>query len=83
MNSDKIRQIIEAIGISAVVASLIFVGMQLLLDRRIAVADQYFNRAEAQRENLRTRTESEAFFANQEEMWELVKDHLGGTKTVK
>lgn len=71
MVTDRIRQIIEIIGIATIIASLVFVGMQLLLDRRVAMADQYFNRIEAQRATLRTRLESDAYFVNQEEMWEL------------
>ena len=65
------KQVLELVGVVAVVASLIFVGMQLMLDRRIARADQYFNRAEAQRANLRANMGSAEYYANQEAMWEL------------
>ena len=41
------KDIVEIVGIFAVVASLIFVGMQLMLDRKVALAEQYFNRAES------------------------------------
>lgn len=66
-----IRKNLELVGVVAVVASLIFVGMQLLLDRRIANAEQYANRAESRAANLRTLLESEAYFHNAESMWEL------------
>ena len=68
MKSDN-RQLFELIGVIAIVASLAFVGMQLLLDRRVAVAEQYFNRAEAQRADQRSKLESETYFQVQEERW--------------
>ena len=68
MKPDK-KQFIELIGVIAVISSLAFVGMQLLLDRRVAVAEQYFNRAEAQRADQRSKLESETYFQVQEERW--------------
>lgn len=62
-------QIIEVVGALAVVTSLIFVGMQLMLDRRVAIAGQYFNRAEAQRADMRVLMESDVYFEVQEERW--------------
>lgn len=41
------KELVEIVGIFAVVASLIFVGMQLQLDRKVALAEQYSNRAES------------------------------------
>ena len=41
------KHIAELIGISAIVASLIFVGLQLNQSQVIAVADQYQDRADA------------------------------------
>jgi hypothetical protein len=40
------KEIIEVTGLIAVVASLIFVGVQLSFDRRVALADQYQRRTE-------------------------------------
>lgn len=40
------KELVEIFGIVGVIASLIFVGMQLLLDRRLAIADQYQARME-------------------------------------
>jgi hypothetical protein len=65
------KEIIELVGIFALVASLIFVGMQLLLDRRIAMSDQYFNRAESVKSDLRAELESEESYLEFEEMWAL------------
>ena len=69
MKADK-KQIIEAIGIASVVASLLFVGIQLLLDRRLALAEQYFDRSESVKSDLRSLLESDAYYRSQEELWE-------------
>ena len=49
----KQKEVVEIVGIFAVVASLIFVGMQLMLDRKVALAEQYFNRAESAKADRR------------------------------
>jgi len=41
MNSDMIRDWLEIVGIAAVVASLVFVGLQLKQSQDIAIAAQY------------------------------------------
>ena len=51
MQSDT-RKILEIVGVLSVVASLLFVGMQLLLDRRITTAEQYQNRAESRKSDF-------------------------------
>ena len=53
------RQIIESIGLFSIVASLIFVGVQLRLDGRIALAEVYSMRTESRRADLRAILESE------------------------
>ena len=65
------KDIVEITGIVAVVASLVFVGMQLQLDRKVALADQYFNRAESAKEDRRSILQSDAFMQMQEEHWAL------------
>jgi hypothetical protein len=47
MNSDRIRDWLEIVGIAAVVASLIFVGLQLKQSQDIAIAAQYQARHDA------------------------------------
>ncbi len=47
MGSINSRSVAEMIGIGAIVASLIFVGLQLQLSQEIALAAQYQNRTEA------------------------------------
>ena len=58
------RQIVEGIGAAAIVASLVFVGMQLKLDRNVALAAQYAARSESLRE------ESDGFIASSIRAWE-------------
>ena len=65
------KEIVEIVGIFAVVASLIFVGMQLMLDRRVALAEQYFNRAESAKSNRMAILESEDLMQYYAEIWAL------------
>ncbi len=65
------RQIVEGIGAAAIVASLVFVGMQLKLDRNVALAAQYAARSESLRQDLRTQMESDGFIASSIRVWEL------------
>lgn len=60
---------IEMLGVVAVVASLVFVGMQLQLDRQVALGSQYAARAESVKADVRTRMESDAFLAMQARLW--------------
>ena len=64
-----VKQSIEIIGVISVVASLIFVGMQLYFDRQIAAAEQYQYRAESRKDDLRAQLESERFIAARVEAW--------------
>ena len=65
------KDIVEIAGIFAVVASLIFVGMQLMLDRKVALAEQYFNRAESAKADRRAILESDDLMRYHEESWAL------------
>jgi len=47
MASTQWKDIAELIGIGAIVASLVFVGLQMKQSHEIAIADQYQNRADA------------------------------------
>lgn len=62
---------VEIAGIFAVVASLIFVGLQLRLDRKVAVAEQYFNRAESAKADRRAMLESDDYMQFRGELWAL------------
>lgn len=63
-------QAIEYVGVASVVASLLFVGVQLYLDRKAALSTQYANRAESVKEDIRTRMESETWLSDQGLQWE-------------
>ncbi len=65
------KETAEALGAFAVVASLLFVGLQLYLDRKVALVDQYFNRGESAKADRRTKLESDAYFKHIEESWAL------------
>jgi len=65
------KDVVEIVGIFSVVASLIFVGMQLQLDRKVALADQYFNRAESAKADRRSALESDDYMRYLEELWAL------------
>jgi hypothetical protein len=63
-------RIIELLGIFGVVASLVFVGMQLMLDRRIAIADQYQARTELRMQILLGQFENDGFIRDFAARWE-------------
>ena len=67
----KQKEVVEIVGIFAVVASLIFVGMQLMLDRKVALAEQYFSRAESAKADRRSLLESQDHMQHIEELWAL------------
>jgi hypothetical protein len=64
------RQTIDIISAIAVVASLLFVGFQLMLDRRIAEAAQHHGRTELQFELHRTWLEDEDLIELNARQWE-------------
>ena len=55
------KQLVETIGILGVIASLLFVGVQMYYDRQIALGNSYQQRADSRKEDLRTRFESDTF----------------------
>jgi hypothetical protein len=56
----NLKERFEIVGILAVIVSLLFVGIQLQLDRRLSLATVYQDRAESRKEDLRARMEYEA-----------------------
>ena len=70
MKANK-KELVEIVGIFAVVASLIFVGMQLHLDRKLALAEQYSYRAESVKADRRIILESDALMQYYVEAWAL------------
>ena len=65
----NLKDSIEIVGIFAVVASLLFVGLQLQLDRKVALADQYFNRAESAKADRRALLDSDDYMIGVEQWW--------------
>ena len=59
MDSAKLNDWIQIVGIFAVVASLVFVGLQLKQSQDIAIAAQYQARHDAAAENIRAYIDSE------------------------
>ena len=57
------KSIAELVGIAAIVASLVFVGLQLKQSQEIAIADQYQNRSDAALEYWTAMTQSDATVA--------------------
>jgi len=65
-----IKSFIEIGGLLAIVGSLLFVGMQLSLDRQIAEAEQYFLRSEARQESLRAEFQNNEYIQEEARRWE-------------
>ena len=66
MKKTNLKEVAELIGIASIVASLIFVGMQLKQSQQIAIASQYHSRAElaiVNWGNLMSSEEAPAIFA--------------------
>ena len=64
MKTTNWKDIAELIGISAIVASLIFVGLQLQQSQEIAIGTQYQERANAQIENYMSQIQSDQALRN-------------------
>ncbi|NKB32431.1 MAG: hypothetical protein GKR91_04970 [Pseudomonadales bacterium] len=64
------QQVIEIVGVSAVVISLAFVGLQLYLDRQVVIASQYSERSESMKSDIRMRLESESYMLYQTKLGE-------------
>lgn len=60
MNSAKLHDWIQIVGMSAIIASLIFVGLQLKQAQDIAIAAQYQARSDSLREQFAAFMESDA-----------------------
>lgn len=64
------KDILEILGFSSVVLSLVFVGYQLMLDRNIALADSYAFGIETRKQDTRTKMESEEYINMRVSIWE-------------
>lgn len=64
------KRLAELLGMLAVVASLVFVGLQLMLDRRVAIAAQFHNRSKLGHVSFVSQFENEPFIQMQAHQWE-------------
>ena len=64
------KEILEIAGAIALVASLAFVGLQLKLDRDVALAQSFSDGIESRKEDIRAKMESESYMLMQETLWE-------------
>ncbi len=63
MQKVDVRTTVEIVGILSIVASLIFVGIQLKQDQLIALGNQYQTRAEISLDNYRATLESDVLLS--------------------
>jgi len=66
----EFKNIIETIGVLGIIASLLFVGLQLSFDRKVAVSSQYQNRSEIAIEFNRSNFENSDYVQMSAERWE-------------
>lgn len=67
------KQIVEILSVIGVIASLLFVGMQLIFDRRVATGEMYASRSESRQANIRSMLESQASLATRAKVYEKEK----------
>lgn len=68
--NEKHKFLVEIVGVIGIVLSLIFVGMQLNFEAEVALSEQYANRTESIKSDLRTLLESEAHMSALEVRWQ-------------
>lgn len=61
---------LELAGAITVIASVGFVGLQLKLDRDVALADSFTDGIESRKEDIRAKMESDTYMLMQQELWE-------------
>jgi hypothetical protein len=64
------KEFLEIAGAIALVGSLAFVGLQLKLDRDVALAQSFSDGIESRKEDIRAKMESESYMLMQETLWE-------------
>ncbi|MEZ5518611.1 MAG: hypothetical protein R3F41_14220 [Gammaproteobacteria bacterium] len=70
MNFEKLNQSLSILANLGVLGGLLFVGMQLLLDRNVAVGEQYQLRAQTALENVRAEFDNERYIESLAAGWE-------------
>ena len=69
MKIDK-RTAIELVGVIGIISSLIFVGVQLSFDSRVAISEQFNFRAESTKSDIRNVLESDSVLAFRGKSWD-------------
>jgi len=64
------KELLEIAGALALVGSLAFVGLQLKLDRDVALAQSFSDGIESRKEDIRAKMESESYMLMQETLWD-------------
>ncbi|PCI74069.1 MAG: hypothetical protein COB20_15485 [SAR86 cluster bacterium] len=64
------KEFLEIAGAIALVGSLAFVGLQLKLDRDVALAQSFSDGIESRKEDIRAKMESESYMLMLETLWE-------------
>ena len=68
--NDKTREIVEIVGIFSVVASLLFVGLQLILDRRVATGAQFHERMALGHDSFEMQFQNDEWIRTTAKQWE-------------
>ena len=63
MNADKLNDWLQVVGIFGVIASLVFVGLEMRQSREIAISEIYHSRAESERSNYSESISSPAYLS--------------------
>lgn len=66
----RARELVEIVGIFSIVASLIFVGLQLMLDRRVAIGAQFHERSVLGHEAFQSFFDNSDWVESQAQHWE-------------
>ena len=64
------KEFLEIAGAMALIGSLAFVGLQLKLDRDVALAQSFSDGIESRKEDIRAKMESESYMLMLETLWE-------------
>lgn len=64
------KELFEIAGAITLIASLAFVGLQLKLDRDVALAQSFSDGIESRKEDIRAKMESESYMLMLETLWE-------------
>lgn len=68
--NNKARELAELIGIFSVVASLLFVGFQLMLEQRVSMGSQFHARTSLGHDALLSHLENPDWISYQAKLWE-------------